>query len=146
MIGVIPALLITGTTINIQSLMGMIMLVGIVVNNAIVLVDYINLMRREKGLPVFEAVVEAGRLRLRPILMTTLTTVLGLLPLSFGLGAGAEIQASLARVVIGGLTASTLVTLVFIPVVYVTADTILEKAKAISWNPFTSNKEVELAN
>jgi len=146
MIGVIPALLITGTTINIQSLMGMIMLVGIVVNNAIVLVDYINLMRREKGLPVFDAVIEAGRLRLRPILMTTLTTVLGLLPLSFGLGAGAEIQASLARVVIGGLTASTLVTLVFIPVVYVTADTILEKAKAVSWNPFTSNKEVKLAN
>lgn len=146
MIGVIPALLITGTTINIQSLMGMIMLVGIVVNNAIVLVDYINLMRRDKGLPVVEAVIEAGRLRLRPILMTTLTTVLGLLPLSFGLGAGAEIQASLARVVIGGLTASTLVTLVFIPVVYVTADNILEKAKAISWNPFTSTEEVELAN
>ncbi|MDZ7756421.1 efflux RND transporter permease subunit [Rhodohalobacter sp.] len=144
MIGVIPALLITGTTINIQSLMGMIMLVGIVVNNAIVLVDYINLMRRDKGLPVFDAVIEAGRLRLRPILMTTLTTVLGLLPLSFGLGAGAEIQASLARVVIGGLTASTLVTLVFIPVVYVTADNIMEKAKAISWNPFTSTKEVEL--
>lgn len=145
MVGVIPALLLTGTTLNIQSLMGMIMLIGIVVNNAIVLVDYINLMRREKNMPVFEAVVEAGRLRLRPILITTLTTVLGLLPLSFGLGAGAEIQASLARVVIGGLTASTLVTLVFIPVVYVSADTLLEKAKAISWNPFNSSKEVELA-
>ncbi|MCH2448879.1 MAG: efflux RND transporter permease subunit [Gracilimonas sp.] len=145
MVGVIPALLLTGTTLNIQSLMGMIMLIGIVVNNAIVLVDYINLMRREKNMPVFEAVVEAGRLRLRPILITTLTTVLGLLPLSFGLGAGAEIQASLARVVIGGLTASTLVTLIFIPVVYVSADTLLEKAKAISWNPFTSSKEVELA-
>jgi HAE1 family hydrophobic/amphiphilic exporter-1 len=146
MIGVIPALLLTSTTINIQSLMGMIMLIGIVVNNAIVLVDYINLMRREKNMPVFEAVVEAGRLRLRPILITTLTTVLGLLPLSFGFGAGAEIQASLARVVIGGLTASTLVTLVFIPVVYVTADTALEKVKAISWNPFGNSKEVELAN
>lgn len=145
MIGVIPALLLTGTTLNIQSLMGMIMLIGIVVNNAIVLVDYINLMRREKNMPVFEAVIEAGRLRLRPILITTLTTVLGLLPLSFGLGAGAEIQASLARVVIGGLTASTLVTLVFIPVVYVTVDTLLVKAKAISWNPFSSSKEVELA-
>lgn len=145
MVGVIPALLLTGTTLNIQSLMGMIMLIGIVVNNAIVLVDYINLMRREKNMPVFEAVVEAGRLRLRPILITTLTTVLGLLPLSFGLGAGAEIQASLARVVIGGLTASTLVTLIFIPVVYVSADTLLEKAKAISWNPFSSTKEVELA-
>jgi len=146
MIGVIPALLLTGTTLNIQSLMGMIMLVGIVVNNAIVLVDYINLMRREKNMPVVQAVIEAGRLRLRPILMTTLTTVLGLLPLSFGLGAGAEIQASLARVVIGGLTASTLVTLIFIPVVYITTDQLLEKAKAINWNPFSSSKEVELAN
>ncbi|WP_409028791.1 efflux RND transporter permease subunit [Gracilimonas sediminicola] len=145
MIGVIPALLLTGTTINIQSLMGMIMLIGIVVNNAIVLVDYINLMRREKNMPVLEAVIEAGQLRLRPILMTTLTTVLGLLPLSFGLGAGAEIQASLARVVIGGLTASTLVTLVFIPVVYVSTAKFLEKAKAISWNPFGTSNEVELA-
>lgn len=145
MIGVIPALLLTGTTLNIQSLMGMIMLVGIVVNNAIVLVDYINLMRREKNLPVLEAVIESGRLRLRPILITTLTTVLGLLPLSFGIGAGAEIQASLARVVIGGLTASTLVTLVFIPVVYVTVDGLLERARSVSWNPFTSTEEVELA-
>lgn len=98
------------------------MLIGIVVNNAIVLVDYINLMRRDKKLSVYKAVVESGKLRLRPILMTTLTTVLGLLPLSFGWGAGGEIQASLARVVIGGLTASTLITLVLIPVVYITAD------------------------
>jgi HAE1 family hydrophobic/amphiphilic exporter-1 len=124
--GVVPTLLLTGTTINMQSLMGMIMLIGIVVNNAIVLVDYINLMRRERGLPVFDAVVQSGKLRLRPILMTTLTTVLGLLPLSFGLGAGGEIQASLARVVIGGLTASTLVTLIAIPVVYVTKEGALE--------------------
>ncbi len=145
MIGVIPALLLTGTTLNIQSFMGMVMLIGIVVNNAIVLVDYINLMRREKNLPVIEAVIESGRLRLRPILITTLTTILGLLPLSFGIGAGAEIQASLARVVIGGLTASTLVTLVFIPVVYVSVDGLLDKAKTISWNPFASAKEVELA-
>lgn len=144
MIGVIPALLLTGTTLNIQSLMGMIMLIGIVVNNAIVLVDYINLMRRERNMPVLEAVIEAGRLRLRPILMTTLTTVLGLLPLAIGIGAGAEIQASLARVVIGGLTASTLVTLVFIPVVYVAVDGLLDRAKAVSWNPF-GTKDVELA-
>jgi len=101
--------------------MGFIMLIGIVVNNAIVLVDYINLMRRELGLSLEEAVATAGELRLRPILMTTLTTVLALLPMSFGVGAGAEIQASLARVVIGGLTASTLITLVFIPVLYTNA-------------------------
>ena len=145
-IGVVPTLLLTGTTLNIQSLMGIIMLIGIVVNNAIVLVDYINLMRREKGLKVFDAVVQAGKLRLRPILMTTLTTVLGLLPLSFGLGAGAEIQASLARVVIGGLTASTLITLVFIPVVYISADKAMERIKAISWNPFSKKSDqVELA-
>jgi hydrophobic/amphiphilic exporter-1 (mainly G- bacteria), HAE1 family len=125
-IGVVPTMLLTNTTFNMQSIMGVIMLIGIVVNNAIVLVDYINLMRRDKNLTVLNAVVESGKLRLRPILMTTLTTVLGLLPLSFGWGAGGEIQASLARVVIGGLTASTLITLVLIPVVYITANGIKE--------------------
>lgn len=123
-VGVVPMMLLTGTTINMQSIMGFIMLIGIVVNNAIVLVDYINLMRREKNMSVYDAVVESGRLRLRPILMTTLTTVLGLLPLSFGFGAGGEIQAALARVVVGGLIASTMITLVLIPVVYITADKI----------------------
>jgi len=122
LIGVVPALLLTGTTINIQSLMGLIMLVGIVVNNAIVLVDYINLLRRDEGLDVLHAVIEAGKLRLRPILMTTLTTVLGLLPMAMGIGPGAEIQASLARVVIGGLTASTLVSLILIPTIYLIVD------------------------
>ncbi len=124
-VGIVPTMLLTNTTLNMQSIMGIIMLIGIVVNNAIVLVDYINLMRRDRGMKVFDAVVEAGRLRLRPILMTTLTTVLGLLPLSFGWGAGGEIQAALARVVIGGLMASTLITLVLIPVVYINVDRIL---------------------
>lgn len=140
-IGVVPTLLITGTTLNMQSLMGIVMLIGIVVNNAIVLVDYINLMRRDRGMSVREAVIVSGKLRLRPILMTTLTTVLGLLPLSFGLGTGAEIQASLARVVIGGLTASTLVTLVFIPVVYVTTENALDKIRSKSWFPFAKGEE-----
>ena len=117
-IGVVPTMLLTGTTLNLQSFMGIVMLVGIVVNNAIVLVDYINLLRREQGMDVRAAIIEAGRLRLRPILMTTTTTVLGLLPLALGIGTGAELQAALARVVIGGLTASTLVTLLLIPVVY----------------------------
>jgi HAE1 family hydrophobic/amphiphilic exporter-1 len=134
-IGVVPTLMITGTTINMQSMMGVVMLIGIVVNNAIVLVDYINLMRREHNMGVREAVIESGRLRLRPILMTTLTTILGLLPLSFGIGSGAEIQASLARVVIGGLTASTLITLVFIPVVYVSAEHLLSRVRSQSWVP-----------
>ena len=145
-IGVVPTLLITGTTINMQSMMGIVMLIGIVVNNAIVLVDYINLMRREHNMDVREAVIQSGRLRLRPILMTTLTTVLGLLPLSFGIGSGAEIQASLARVVIGGLTASTLVTLVFIPVVYISAENVLSKVKSQSWVPsWMAGEKVEPA-
>jgi HAE1 family hydrophobic/amphiphilic exporter-1 len=120
LIGVVPTLLLTGTTLNIQSVMGLVMLIGIVVNNAIVLVDAINLLRRERHMGAADAVVEAGRLRLRPILITTATTVLGLVPLALGLGVGGEIQASLARVVIGGLLASTLVTLVLIPVTYTT--------------------------
>ena len=139
LIGVLPTLVFTGTTLNIQSVMGLVMLIGIVVNNAIVLVDYINLMRRERELPLLKAVAEAGRLRLRPILMTTLTTVLGLVPLALGIGAGAEIQAALARVVIGGLVASTLVTLVLIPVAYVslelTARSIRKSLPDWSWLP-----------
>ena len=135
-VGVVPTLLLTGTTMNMQSVMGIVMLIGIVVNNAIVLVDYVNLLRRDRNLNVRDAVVEAGRLRLRPILMTTMTTVLGLFPLALGFGAGAEIQASLARVVIGGLTASTLITLLLIPVVYVSATSALERVKerAKAWS------------
>lgn len=126
-IGVVPALWITNTSLNMQSLMGVVMLVGIVVNNAIVLVDYINLMRREQGMAIIDAVQGAARLRLRPILMTSLTTILGLLPLAIGIGPGSEMQSSLARVVIGGLTAASLITLVFIPLVYITAHDIKGK-------------------
>jgi len=129
LIGVVPTLLLTGTTLNMQSMMGLMMLTGIVVNNAIVLVDYINLLRRDEGLDLIEAVQKAGTRRLRPILMTTLTTVLGLAPLAIGIGAGAEIQAALARVVLGGIIASTLVTLVFIPVVYVACHQFLARRK-----------------
>ncbi len=129
MIGVVPTLLITGTSLNIQSLMGIVMLIGIVVNNAIVLIDYINLMRREQSLNIRDAVLQSGKLRLRPILMTTFTTVLGMLPLSFGTGSGGEIQASLARAVIGGLTVSTLITLVLIPTVYISVYNFLEDRK-----------------
>lgn len=128
-IGVVPTLLLTGTSLNIQSLMGIVMLIGIVVNNAIVLVDYINLMRREQNLGVAEAVIQSGRLRLRPILMTASTTVLGMLPLAFGTGPGGEIQAALARAVIGGLTVSTLITLVLIPAVYISVYNLLAKVR-----------------
>jgi hydrophobic/amphiphilic exporter-1 (mainly G- bacteria), HAE1 family len=120
LIGVVPTLVLTGTTVNVQSVMGMVMLVGIVVNNAIVLVDYLNLKRREDGMDVRSAAIEAGRTRLRPILMTTSTTVLGLLPLALGWGEGAGLQAALARVVIGGLVASTLISLLLIPALYLT--------------------------
>jgi len=126
-IGVVPTLLLTGTTLNIQSLMGIVMLIGIVVNNAIVLVDYINLMQREQHLSIQDAVLQSGRRRLRPILMTTCTTVLGMLPLSFGTGAGGEIQAALARAVIGGLTVSTLITLVLIPAAYISIHNLLDR-------------------
>jgi HAE1 family hydrophobic/amphiphilic exporter-1 len=131
LVGVVPTLLITGTTVNVQSIMGLVMLIGIVVNNAIVLVDYLNLLRREKEMELVEAAVEAGRLRLRPILMTTLTTILGLFPLALGLGAGAAMQAALARVVIGGLLASTLITLVLIPTLYVSAHQWAEQLRTV---------------
>ena len=116
-IGVVLTLFITDTTINLQSGIGCIMLGGIVVNNAILLVDQAGRLSRE-GMDAYEAVVEAGRRRLRPVLMTTLTTILALLPLALGIGEGADAQAPLARVVVGGLTSSTLITLVVIPVVY----------------------------
>ena len=141
LIGVVPALLLTGTTLNLQSFMGMVMLIGIVVNNAIVLVDYINLMRREQQLPLYQAVVEAGKLRLRPIMMTTITTILAMLPLAIGTGAGGEIQASLARVVIGGLSVSALITLIFIPIVYVSVTSGFDwlRGKLPSWHGRTGD-------
>jgi len=117
-IGVILMLFFTGTTFNVQSFIGCIMLGGIVVNNAILLVDHTNLLRRRDGMPIREAIEEAGRRRLKPILMTAGTTVIGLIPLGLGLGEGGEAQAPMARVVIGGLVSSTLITLVFVPVVY----------------------------
>ncbi|MDX9856687.1 MAG: efflux RND transporter permease subunit [candidate division Zixibacteria bacterium] len=129
-VGVVPTLLLTGTSLNMQSLMGMIMLVGIVVNNAIVLVDYINMLRRERDMSVRDAVFLAGRLRLRPILMTTSTTVLGMLPLAIGAGAGGEIQAALARAVIGGLSVSMLITLILIPTAYMSIYGFLERRRA----------------
>jgi HAE1 family hydrophobic/amphiphilic exporter-1 len=117
-IGVVLALVLTNTTFSLQAYIGVIMLAGIVVSNAILLVDYTNILRRRDGMALREAVEEAGRTRLRPIVMTTLTTILGLVPMALAIGDGAELQAPLARVVIGGLTASTLITLVFVPTLY----------------------------
>lgn len=117
-IGVVLTLYVTETTLNIQSYIGCIMLGGIVVNNAILLVDQSGQLRRIHGMPTREAVAEAGRRRLRPILMTSLTTMLGLAPLALGIGEGADAQAPLARAVIGGLASSMLTTLVLVPAVY----------------------------
>jgi HAE1 family hydrophobic/amphiphilic exporter-1 len=117
MIGVVPGLLLTGHTWNVISLIGVILLAGIVVNNAIVLVDGINRYRR-LGVEKHEAILRAGHVRLRPILMTTLTTVLGLLPMTLGIGEGAELRAPLAVVVTFGMVVSTLLTLVVIPALY----------------------------
>jgi HAE1 family hydrophobic/amphiphilic exporter-1 len=127
-IGVVGILVLTGTTLNVQAFLGMIVLVGIVVNNAIVLIDYIGRLRREQGFSVRDAVVTGAARRLRPVLMTTSTTVLGLIPMALGLGEGGELQAPLARVIIGGLTVSTLITLVVIPLVYLMLEERTERA------------------
>ena len=116
-VGVLLVLFLTGTTLNVQSYIGCIMLGGIVVNNAILLVDQAGRLRQD-GMATAEALMEAGRRRLRPILMTTATTILGLLPLALGIGEGADAQAPLARAVVGGLAGSTLITLVLIPAIY----------------------------
>jgi HAE1 family hydrophobic/amphiphilic exporter-1 len=117
MVGVVPGLLLTGHTWNVISLIGMILLAGIVVDNAIVLVDGINRYRR-LGVNKREAILRAGHVRLRPILMTTLATVLGLLPMTLGIGEGSELRSPLAVVVTFGMVVSTLLTLVVIPAVY----------------------------
>lgn len=117
LVGAVLALFVTGTTVNIVAFIGIIMLAGIVVNNAIVLVDLINQLR-EQGKQRIDAIMEAGTARLRPILMTSLTTTLGLLPMAMGFGEGSEVRTPMAITVIGGLTVSTLLTLVVIPVVY----------------------------
>ncbi|MEJ2218651.1 MAG: efflux RND transporter permease subunit, partial [Gemmatimonadota bacterium] len=117
LVGAVIALWLTGSGLNTMSLIGVVILVGIVVNDAIVKVDFIN-QARARGLPLREAILEAGRARLRPILMTTITTVLGLLPMALGLGRGADLRAPLAVAVIGGLTTATLLTLIVVPVAY----------------------------
>jgi HAE1 family hydrophobic/amphiphilic exporter-1 len=121
LVGVAVALLLTGDTLNIMSMIGLIMLMGLVTKNAILLVDFANQSRRE-GLARDEALIKAGSTRLRPIVMTTLAMIFGMLPLAFAIGAGAEMRAPMARAVIGGLITSTLLTLVVVPVVYTYLD------------------------
>ena len=119
--GAVWALWLTGTTVNVVAYIGVIMLAGIVVNQSIVLIDAVN-QARERGLAKHEAILEAGRLRLRPILITKLTTILGLMPMAMGLGEGAEVRAPMAITVIGGVLLTTFLTLLVIPVVYAVLD------------------------
>jgi len=125
-VGVVFGMLVTGNRISVPALIGVIMLIGIVVNNAIVLIDYVNTLRR-RGLERNKAIMQAGPVRLRPILMTTITTVLALLPMAFGSGDGAESWKPLAVVGTFGLTLSTLVTLLLVPVVYTLFDDLGKK-------------------
>jgi HAE1 family hydrophobic/amphiphilic exporter-1 len=118
LVGAFGGLIVTGNTLNILALLGVIMLAGIVTKNAILIVDFANQLRREQGYERKAALVTAGRLRLRPILMTTAAIVGSLLPVLLGTGAGAEVRAPLAAVVIGGNISSTLLTLILVPVIY----------------------------
>jgi multidrug efflux pump subunit AcrB len=116
-VGVVLALLLTRTTMNMFSMIGIVFLMGLVTKNAILLVDFANRGQRD-GLPLREALMAAGNIRLRPILMTTAAMVFGMLPLSLGLGQGAEQQAPMGRAIIGGVITSTLLTLIVVPVIY----------------------------
>ncbi|HZK40455.1 MAG TPA: efflux RND transporter permease subunit [Atribacterota bacterium] len=126
LIGVILALILTGKSMNVMSYIGIIMLVGIVVNNSIVLIDYINILRK-KGTERNEAIILGGETRLRPILMTMLTTVLALVPMALGTGEGAELRAPMAITIIGGLTSSTFLSLIIVPIFYTFLDDISQK-------------------
>jgi CzcA family heavy metal efflux pump len=118
LVGVFAMLLVTGTPLNVSSFMGIILMVGLVVKNGIILFEYVHKLWDEEKMPLGEALVAAGKIRIRPILMTTLATLFGLLPLALGLGSGAELQKPLALAVIGGLLLSTFITLLVMPVLY----------------------------
>ena len=117
LIGVMLALLLTGDTLNIMSMIGVLLLMGIVAKNAILLIDFAK-WRHEEGMPLREALVEAGRIRLRPILMTSLALIAGMIPVAMGFGEGAEFRAPMGRAIIGGVVTSTLLTLLIIPAIY----------------------------
>ena len=127
LIGVISGLWLTETNLSAPVLIGVILLVGIVVNNAILLVEYIEIGRKERNLPIVDAALEAGRIRFRPILMTTTTTVCGMLPLAIGLGEGAELMRPLAIAVVGGLLVAMVLTLFVVPSIYLIVSPVAEK-------------------
>jgi multidrug efflux pump subunit AcrB len=118
LVGVFAMLEIAKVPLNVSSFMGIILMIGLVVKNGIILFEYVHRLWEEQGMPLGEALVQAGRTRVRPILMTTLATLFGLLPLALGIGSGAEIQKPLALAVIGGLLLSTFITLFLMPIMY----------------------------
>ena len=124
----------TGTTLSVNSFMGIIMMVGIVVSNGVLLVDFANVLRR-RGMSMFDAMVLAGRTRLRPILMTTIATILGLVPMALGIGEGSETNLPLARAVIGGLTISTFFTLFLVPALYTLLDRFAKRKSQLEDEP-----------
>jgi multidrug efflux pump subunit AcrB len=130
-VGVIGILWVTGTPLSAPVFLGMILLAGIVVNNAILLVEFVEGFRHERGVPVEQAVVEAGVVRMRPILMTTLTTLVGMAPLALGLGEGSELMRPLAIAVVGGIAFSTLLTLFVVPCAYVVLHGIGDRVRAL---------------
>jgi multidrug efflux pump subunit AcrB len=129
--GVVMILLVTGSTLNIMSLMGVIMMTGIVVSNSILIVEFAGILHKQ-GLPLLEAVVQSCKVRLRPILMTSLATLLGMIPMALGIEAGSEQYAPLARAIIGGLGASVAVTIFLVPAVYLVVHGRREKSTAVT--------------
>jgi multidrug efflux pump subunit AcrB len=142
LIGVVGALWLTQTPLSAPVMIGAVLLIGVVVNNAILLVEYIEIGRRRHGLAPFDAIVEAGTIRLRPILMTTSTTVLGMTPLAIGIGEGAEIMRPLALTVVGGLSISMFLTLLVVPCLYLIVSGFAERAK--TW--LTGNNQISDGN
>lgn len=130
--GVFIALWLTGTSLSLIALIGAVMLVGIVVKNGIVLIDYINL-NKQRGSSISKAVVRGGKSRLRPVLMTTATTILGMLPMAMGIGEGSETWQPMGIAIIGGLTLSTILTLIVVPVVYTSFHASDVKKKRKKW-------------
>jgi HAE1 family hydrophobic/amphiphilic exporter-1 len=133
MVGAFLALALTMKSLNIFSILGIIMLVGLVGKNAILLVDRANQKRKENGLSIYDALIEAGESRIRPILMTTSAMVIGMLPLALSTDSGSEWKSGLAWGIIGGLLSSMFLTLILVPVVYVIVEKAQVKLKTLSW-------------
>jgi HAE1 family hydrophobic/amphiphilic exporter-1 len=140
LIGVVIALIVTGDTLNIMSLMGVMLLMGIVTKNSILLIDFAKWAREDRGMPIREALIEAGRIRLRPILMTSFALIAGMLPVSMGVGDGADFNAPLGRAVIGGVITSTILTLLVIPTFYEIIDGLRERMSRVAGRVFGGAK------